>query len=202
MKPLSSAHPSNVLRKNQRIQIGYDILSKIRNLVLLTTATCVFFTPSASATNEESLNETPCIINGKFGIKFSNYSKNMSETMMTWHEYTEERRFYKLLQVQLSYASEVANRLSGMEAIFSQVTEEELRLNAMRQMHLHYKDAYLALETYWDGTEQILAMRSDLATSTSKEVQELIAPYAIQWIQERSRTFEAELRRIDPEFKD
>jgi hypothetical protein len=90
----------------------------------------------------------------------------------------------------------------GMEAVFSLVTEEKPRLYAMRQMRMHYVDAYKAIDDYWEGTNTILKMRPDLATNTSEEVQELIAAYAIEWVKIRRDAFTAELRKIDPEFKE
>lgn len=123
--------------------------------------------PLASAVEIEE-GDTSSMINARYSKELTAYASKMTKRMMTWHDYTEERRFYKLLQVQVSYASEVSNRLMGMEAIFSQVTEEKPRLYAMRQMRMHYKDAYSALETYYDLTDKIVKMRPELATTTSK----------------------------------
>jgi hypothetical protein len=146
--------------------------------------------------------DTPSIINAKYSKELTAQASKMTKRLTGWYAYTEERRLYQILQVRVTYASNVGSRLMGMEAIFSQVTEEKPRLYAMRQMYTHYKDAYLALETYYNGTAEIIKMRPELETTASIEVQELISSYALEWVKLRRDAFTAELRKIDPEFNE
>jgi len=145
--------------------------------------------------------DTPSMINAKYSNELTAQASKMTKRLTGWYAYTEERRLYQILQVRITYASNVGSRLMGMEAIFSQVTEEKPRLYAMRQMHAHYKDAYSALETYHDGIQQIVNMRPELETTASKEVQELISSYALEWVKLRRDAFKTELKKIDPDFK-
>ena len=146
--------------------------------------------------------DTPCMINAKYTGELTAQSTRMTKRLTGWHAYTEERRLYQLLQVRVTSSSNVGSRLMGMEAIFSQVGGGKPRLYAMRQMHAHYKDAYLALETYHDGIQKIVNMRPELETTASKEVKELISCYALEWVRLRRDAFKAELKKIDPEFKE
>lgn len=143
---------------------------------------------------------TPSVINSQACIEFAGYSTEMSNRLAEWNDYTEPRRFLHHLQVQMSYASNMASKLGGMEAMFELGAKEELRIFALKQMWMHYQDAYSDLSMRWDATKSILQSRPELETQVSKDVLAAIRPYMEDWVKVRLKAFEAEVVKLDPDF--
>lgn len=143
---------------------------------------------------------TPSVINSQVGIEFSSYATEMSMRLKDWQDYTEPRRFLQYLQTQMSYASNMASKLSSMEAVFQYVPESELRIHALKQMHMAYTDASLDFSVRLKATDDILAMRPDLSTQVAIDVQEAIRPYFTEWVEVRRKAFEKEIRKFEPDY--
>lgn len=178
------------------------IKSKMTTLPIAALTAALSFTISTRSHGQESSDVplTPSVINSQVSIEFSGYATEMSMRLKDWQDYTEPRRFLQHLQTQMSYASNMASKLSGMEAVFQHVPESELRIYALKQMHMAYTDASLDFSVRLKGTDDILAMRPDLSTQVAIDVQEAIRPYFTEWVEVRRKAFEAEIRKVEPDY--
>lgn len=143
---------------------------------------------------------TSAIINSKASIEFSNCSAEMSERLAKWTDYSEPRRFLQHLQNQMAHASGMASKLGGMESLFELVSESPMKILALKQMHMHYADAYDDLSLRWETTRKIVEERPDLEYQIMLDVQAAIEPYMNDWVAPRLEAFETEIKKLEPEY--
>lgn len=177
-----------------------SIIPPRKPLFTLLLATVAFASGVASANENPEEVLSPSVINSHAGTDFANFSTELSERLAKWTEYTEPRRFLQHLQVQMAHASSMASKLGGMEALFELIPDSEMRIFALKQMHMHYTDAYDDLSLRWETTQHIVDKRPDLGFQIMVDVQDAIKPYMNDWVAPRLAAFEAEIRKIEPDY--